>query len=271
MAFHGVNRVPGTGMPKLASKAIEAGRAPAAGGNGGVAAVSRALHLLDAFTVEQPLLGLAELSRLAGMHKTTTLRLARTLAASRYLVQQGDGHWRLGPAAGSLGSRYQASFDVNDSVEPMLRELSHATGESASFYVREGDQRVCMVRVEGPMAIRYHVRMGALLPLDRGAPGRVILAYSGEPGEPYEEIRRKGYSITIGEREREVASVAAPVFGPNWRLLGSMAISGPASRLSHKKLLKHAETVRTTANRLSYALGGGRKVHAIAQRTRASP
>lgn len=257
-------------MPRTTTKSIEAGQTPIETEGGGVIAVNRAFRLLEAFTTDHPLLSLAEMSRLTGMHKTTTLRLARTLALSRYMVQQGDGNWRLGPAAGSLGSRYQASFDVNDSVEPTLRELSQATGESASFYVREGNHRICLVRVEGPMAIRYHVRVGALLPLDKGAPGRVILAFSGEPGQPYEDIRRNGYSITIGEREPEVASVAAPVFGPNWRLLGSMTISGPASRLSQRKLLKHADTVLRSANRLSQALGGGRKVHTIAQRPRAA-
>lgn len=254
-------------MTRVRVKTIDAGQAPPRVDGDGVVAVERALRLLDAFTSEQPLLGLGELSRRARMHKTTTLRIARTLASQRYLVQQADGDWRLGPAAGSLGSRYQASFDVNDSVEPTLRELSLATGESASFYVREGSQRMCLMRVEGPRAIRYHVRVGALLPLDRGAPGRVILAFSGEPGEPYEQIRRDGYSITTGEREPEVASVAAPVFGPNWRLLGSITISGPASRLPRKTLMKHAGTVRGAADRVSYALGGGRTVHTIERRS----
>ena len=254
-------------MPGNRTRAVEADQATGERALGGVVAVERALRLLGAFTGEMPVLGLSELSRFAGVHKTTALRLARTLASARYLVQQADGNWRLGPAAGSLGARYQASFDVNDIVEPVLRELSGTTSESASFYVREGNQRMCLARVEGQMPIRYHVRMGALLPLDKGAPGRVILAFSGQPGEPYEEIRRRGYSITIGEREAEVASVAAPVFGPNWRLLGSITVSGPVSRLSRPKLLKHAETVRKSANQLSYALGGGRKVHTIVSRT----
>jgi DNA-binding IclR family transcriptional regulator len=225
---------------------------------GGVIAVTRALSLMEAFELGESTLSLAELSRRAGMHKTTALRLARTLALSQYMVQTEDGQWRLGPAAGWLGARYQAGFDVNNVVEPALHQLVKETGESASFYVREGGIRSCVARVEGPQSVRHNVRIGERLPLEKGAPGRVILAFSGAKGEPYEAIRERGYHISMGEREAEVSSVAAPVFGLNWRLLGSMCISGPSSRLTKAKLEKYAKVVIRAANQLSYALAGGR-------------
>ena len=223
---------------------------------GGVAALSPAAAVLESFGMQDQRLSLAELTRRSGMHKTTALRLLRTLAHSGYVVQREDGEWRLGPAAGWLGARYQAAFDVNNVVEPMLRDLSQATGESAAFYVREGNIRTCIVRVEGPQPIRHHARMGSALPLDKGSPGRVILAFSGEPGTLYEEIRQRGYHLSIGEREKGVATVSAPVFGLNWRLLGSVCISGPAERLPKNRLQRHAKTIIQAANRLSYALAG---------------
>lgn len=238
---------------------------------GGVVAVTRALSLMEAFEVGESALSLAELSRRAGMHKTTALRLARTLALSHYLVQTETGQWRLGPAAGWLGARYQAGFDVNNVVEPTLHELVKLTGESASFYVREGDIRSCVARVEGPHSVRHNVRIGERLPLNRGAPGRVILAFSGAKGEPYEAIRKCGYHVSTGEREAEVSSVAAPVFGTNWRLLGSMCISGPSSRLTRTRLEKHARTVIRAANQLSYALAGSRSAATPAALSRWHP
>jgi DNA-binding IclR family transcriptional regulator len=62
----------------------------------------------------------------------------------------------------------------------------------------------------------------------------------------------------MGEREPEVSSVATPVFGPNWRLLGYICISGPTSRLTKPKPQAHAKNVIRAANQLSYALAGGR-------------
>jgi len=139
---------------------------------GGVNAVTRALSLMETFQAGEATLSLAEMSRRAGMHKTTALRLARTLALSSYMVQAEDGQWRLGPATGWLGARYQRGFDVNFAVEPVLRELVQLTGESATFYVREGNIRACIARVEGAQAVRHHVRIGERLPLDKGSPMR---------------------------------------------------------------------------------------------------
>jgi DNA-binding IclR family transcriptional regulator len=234
---------------------------PTVPSTGSVEAVTRAVQLLGAFALGESQLPLAELSRRCAMHKTTVLRIARTLAMAGYLVPCDNGAWRLGPAAGWLGARYQSGFDVQDVVEPMLRELTQKTGESAAFYVREGDFRTCLTRVEGPQALRHHARMGEALPLDRGSPGRVILAFSDEPGEIYDAIRRRGYHLSIGEREKGVATVSAPVFGLDWHLLGSVCISGPASRLSERKLKAFARTIIGAANQLSYSLAGDRSSH----------
>lgn len=230
--------------------------------SGGVIAVTRALQVLEAFALGESHLPLAELSRRCGLHKTTVLRLARTLAQSGYLVQRDDGDWRLGPATGWLGARYQAGFDVQNVMEPALRALTQATGESAAFYVREGNLRTCIVRVEGPQALRHHARMGEGLPLDKGSPGRVILAFSGEPGAVYEAIRQRGYHWSISEREQGVATVSAPVFGMHWRLMGSVCISGPASRLTEDRLQGLAQTVVSAATQLSYALAGNASAQA---------
>ena len=223
---------------------------------GSVIAVTRAMKVLDAFALGESHLTLAELSRRCPLHKTTALRIARTLAQSGYLVQREDGDWRLGPAAGWLGARYQAGLDVQNVLEPALRALTMDSGESAAFYAREGNVRTCLVRVEGPQALRHHARMGEGLPLDKGSPGRVIPAFSGAPGELYEAIRQRGFHGSIGESEQGVATISAPVFGKHWRLLGSVCVSGPASRLPQQKWEEMAPTVIAAANQLSDALAG---------------
>jgi DNA-binding IclR family transcriptional regulator len=221
-----------------------------------VTAVVRALDILDAFKPGETALALGELARRTGLHKTTALRIARTLSAARYLVQLPGGSWRLGPAAGWLGTRYHRGFYEAVVIEPVLRELARRTRESAAFYVREGDMRICVVRVDGPQPVRYHARLGEVLPLERGAPGRVLLAYSGEPGKPYEAIRRAGYHSTFGERDPAVASVAAPVFGQNRALVGVVAITGPIARLTAAAAAAHARLLRACASRLTDELGG---------------
>lgn len=225
----------------------------------GVIAVRRAMRVLEAFGGENAYLSLAELSRRTGYHRSTVLRLARTLALDDYLAQQPDGSWRLAHAAGWLGACYQATFNVHDVVEPMLRDLSIATGESATFYVREGNQRICVARIDGSKSIRHHVRVGLTLPLELGSPGRVLLAFSGAEGEPYESIRRAGYATSLGERDPEVSSISAPVYGIQWKLLGAIGISGPTSRLTSQMLIKHKEAVLSAASSMSRAMMGVRQ------------
>lgn len=221
-----------------------------------VVAVTRALQIMEAFKPGETELALGELARRTRLHKTTVLRVARTLAAARYLVQTASGGWRLGPAAAALGARYHRGFDRSVVIEPVLRELARRTGESAAFYVRESNTRVCVVRVDGPQPIRYHAQLGEVLPLDAGAAGRVLLAYAGEPGEPYEAIRRGGHHITFGERDPAVASAAAPVFGPNHVIAGAVAVTGPIERFTRAAANKHVRFVKDAAARVTLELGG---------------
>lgn len=222
----------------------------------GVIAVARAFAILDAFKASENALTLGELSRRTGLHKTTVLRIARTIAGTGYMVQLQDGAWRLGAGAAWLGARYQTTYDQTASIEPILRDLSNVTGESTAFYVREKDSRVCVVRVDGPQTIRHHVRVGELLPIDRGAIGRVLLAFSGESGKLYDTIRSMGHHFTAGERDPQVSSIACPVFGINGRLAGCVAITGPITRLTGQVAKKHIPAVRKAASRLSFELGG---------------
>ncbi|TWG88277.1 IclR family transcriptional regulator [Cupriavidus gilardii J11] len=223
---------------------------------GTVQSVARALSLLTCFSGDEIFLSLGTLARRTGLPKPTALRLARTLAAARFLVQRADGSWRLGPAAGLIGSLYQAQFDVHAVIEPVLQELAAESGESASFYIYEEDVRSCLMRAEGHDGLRRHVRLGELLPLDRGSAGKVILAALDQPGAPYDAIRKQGFCVTRGERSPHAASVSAAVTGTNGVVLGSVSISGPAVRLTVRKLHGFGPRVVRAAATLSYALSG---------------
>ncbi len=228
---------------------------PARAADENVAAVERALAILTAFDGGEPHLPLAELARRTGLHKPTVLRLARTLAAARFLVRRADGAWRLGPAVGWMGSRYQAQFDLDSAIEPILRRLSAATGESASFFVFEGNLRSCLMRCEATAGLHSRIRCGEVFPLDRGSAGRVILAALGEPGDLNERIRRRGFHTTRGERNAGMASVSAAVRGRHGAVLGSVSTAGPVERLTTSALARHAPATVLAAQQLGQALG----------------
>lgn len=222
-----------------------------------VEAIKRGFRLLDRFGPEDSQLTLSELSRRAGIPKTTALRIARTLESCRYLVQLKDGAWRLGPSAAWLGARYQVAFDLNNTIEPVLQKVARTTKETAAFFVHDGNMRNCLMRVKGAHGISARARIGLPMPLDRGSPGQVILAFTGKAGALYDEIRRRGFHLTIAEYSPTTAGVSAPVFGTTWSVVGALCVSGPADRMTEDILLAHAPTVMRAARQLSYELSRG--------------
>ncbi|WP_105383098.1 IclR family transcriptional regulator [Neorhizobium alkalisoli] len=226
------------------------------GNSAGVAAVERAASLLEAFTDRDFTLSLGELARRVELDKATVLRIARSLAKYGLLIRNEDASWRLGPKLMKLGNIYQSTFRASDIIEPLLADLVAQTGESAAVYVREGQERLCLFRHDSHQSIRHSARVGDTLPLDRGAPGRVILAYSERSGTIYDEIRAAGYHATFGERDPQVASVAVPVFRDGRNLFGSLALTGPPARFTEEAIKRNLEILMAAARRLSSAMGG---------------
>jgi DNA-binding IclR family transcriptional regulator len=213
------------------SPAIQHSEVAAAPAADGVAALDRAISILDAFTVADRSLGLADIAARTGLYKSTILRLAGSLIRGQLLERLDDGRYRVGPAAFRLGAIYQRSLATMDVLLPVMRDLSEQSWESVAFYVRSGDMRTCLYRIESKHPIRYMVREGDVLPLLVGSGGRVLAAFSGAEGEPYETIRRTYHYVSLGDRDPETAGISAPVFGPGRALIGALTLAGPRSRV----------------------------------------
>jgi len=219
---------------------------------GGVAAVDRALLLLTAFRAADRSISLAELAGRASLVKSTTLRLLASLAHFGLVQRLADGRYALGPEIARLQAIYTASFSMDTVVLPVLRGLVEKTRESAAFHVRQGDSRVCLYRVDSPQPIRDHVQVGDLLPVDRGAGGRVLMAFSGARGALYEAIRRQGAVALVGDRSHELAGISAPVFRADGELAGAVTLTMPA----HRFRKGHVVPVKAAARTITQALGG---------------
>jgi DNA-binding IclR family transcriptional regulator len=223
---------------------------------GGVAAVDRALTLLDAFKEADQSLTLTELSKRVGFYKSTTLRLAESLERFGYLRRLDDGAFRLGPKPLFLGSLYQKHFKTADFVPQVLRKIVDELQESASFFIRDDNQRVCLHRVDSPRAIRDSIQEGARLPLTAGASAHVILAFNGLSGVKYDQIRERLFAVSLGERDPETAAIACPVFTVEQKLSGAISVSGPKYRFEKINTAKIVEVLHQHCKELSEALGG---------------
>lgn len=231
----------------------------------GVDAVNRALSLLACFRDNEESLSLSELAARSGFYKSTILRLAASLEAGRLLTRLSDKSFAIGPEALRLATIYQRSLRIEGRVRPVLKRLLDSVGESASFFRREGDKRVCLFREESAHSIRDHVLEGELLPLSTGAAGHVLTLFDPALASRA-EIAGRGMDLPLfsyGERDPEIAAAAVPVF---WHrhgevgLVGALAISGPIGRFSETLSTRIRETLLAEGRELSSALGGSYEV-----------
>ncbi|RZI59426.1 MAG: IclR family transcriptional regulator [Rubrivivax sp.] len=226
-------------------------------GSSGVAVLDRAFALLGAFGQDDDALSLAELSRRTGLYKSTVLRLLAALEHGGFVRRLPDGQYAIGPAPLRLATIYQRSFHVGPVVEPLLKQLSSDTGETASFYVRHGEARIAIHRWEPARSVRAAVAVGQQYALHQGASGKVLCAFSNDHRAAHADIRERGWGASYGEREPDTASVAAPVFAVDGRVQGAIAVSGPRVRLSPPETMLNAcRAVLGAAREASRLLGG---------------
>lgn len=222
--------------------------------SGGVASVERALTILNAFRKGDRWLSLADLSQRTSLYKSTLLRLADTLIAYGYLRRNDAGLYAIGSAPARLAMLYQDSFELRDMLMPVLQFMMSDSGETASFYVREGGNRICLYRQEPDRTVRLHLTEGQHFPLSSGAAGKILRAF-GNPAEDagtpeLVQVREQGYALSLAERDPDAAAIAAPLFNTQDTLLGALTISGPLSRFSSTAIDHHRETLRTALSQL---------------------
>lgn len=221
--------------------------------DGTIRAADRALKILLAFDADGAALSLTEVARRSDLNKSTALRLLSTLEARRFVVRLDSGNYQLGSTVLRLGNVFRASLRLDEYVLPPLRRLTALTNESSVFFVREGDFRLCLSRVDSGYAVRTHAQVGDRIPLPLGAFGRVLDAFN-RPGSvlPGASV----IYVSYAERDPQTAAVAAPVFGEQQRLVGSIGISLPVYRYSEAFVEKAAPEVLREAILVTEALGG---------------
>ena len=245
-----------------------------------VESVLAALDVLECF-LTQPNLSTMEIMQATGFTRNRVLRLTGSLMHRKFLMAgPATGIFGIGPKLSILGKGFERNCLLLSLVRPVLRDIALKTGESASLCVREGCERVVLAREEGTHAIRHAISEGQRMDLHAGAAGKVILAFSpeetvaivlGKTGLPkrtaatitdkkkftkeLENVRGRGYAVSIGERAADVCAMAVPVFEHGHELVGALCISGPISRFTARVRAGYAELLLAAAMNLSRQLG----------------
>ncbi|WP_206681379.1 MULTISPECIES: IclR family transcriptional regulator [Actinomadura] len=238
----------------------------------GTEVAGRVADVLLLFAGGPRYLGVSAISRELGISKAVVYRILRSLVSRGMLeTDSGTQGYRLGPAAVALGVSALRGFDVRSAAAPVLRRLRDETGETGTLSGLVGDQRVYLDQFESPQEIKMTVEVGRRFPLHAGSSGRVILAFL--PPERREavlagplaaltggtltdgavlrerlaETVREGVAVSLGERRADAASVAAPLFGPDGEVHGSISVCGPRYRFTPEAVERYRVLVKDAA------------------------
>jgi DNA-binding IclR family transcriptional regulator len=249
---------------------------PAAPPDAPTSVVERAVSVLSAFDLEHTELGVSELGRRAGLPKSTVHRTVGELVRLRLLEQDGP-RLRLGMRLFELGQLVPRQRTLKEAALPFLEDLRTATHSTVHLAVLDGVEVVYVEILRGTEPPPLPSRVGGRMPAHATGVGKAILAFS--PPEvvkarmdaglsrrsPYtlvlpgpltrelQTIHEAGVSYDREESAVGVVCAAAPVFGPDGKVVAGLSVTGRAERLDVERM---APAVRTAALALSRSLAG---------------
>ena len=250
--------------------------------DGKVTALLHGLAVLDLFGRDRTVVGVVDIAKNLGVHRSTASRLAATLASAGYLEIAGEpGRYRLAPKLATLGELAAVGTDLRRAADGPLRDLVAQLGETAHLGILEGTEAVTIDVIDGWQTVRMHSWVGKRSPAHCSSIGKALLAELSpeefavrypDPGleartpatitrrdalrEHLDLVRARGYAEDLEELEEHLCCVAAPVTGRTGSVVASISISGPVSRLRDPAVLATAaDAVRATARQISARLG----------------
>jgi IclR family pca regulon transcriptional regulator len=243
------------------------------------------LAILNCFSAERPVLGIAKLADELNMSRSTTHRYASTLVALGYLEQDHARRYRLAPRVADVGMSVLDSMALRGQAREHLRALREQTGRTVSLAVLDGVEVRFVERLPGWRRGQYLVGLdlgvGASVPAHCTAMGKVLLANLPEQErercitelklirrgpnsitskralrEELEQVRTEGLAQGDEELAPGVRTIAAPVIDSEGHVVAAIGIPVPAEAFSVADLRKElGPPLLAAAQRISAALG----------------
>jgi IclR family pca regulon transcriptional regulator len=242
------------------------------------------LAILNCFSAEHPVLGIANLADELSMSRSTTHRYASTLVALGYLEQDQARRYRLAPRVVDVGMSVLDSMVLRGKAREHLRELREQTGRTVSLGILDGADVRYVDRLRGwrrgQHAVDLNLGVGARVPAHCSAMGKVLLANLPDKRRDQvlaqlqltrcgpnsitskralraelERVRSEGIAVGDEELAPGVCTLAAPVLGPDDEVVAAIGMPLPADAFTQQELLDVlGPPLTAAAKRISAAL-----------------
>ncbi|WP_214411587.1 IclR family transcriptional regulator [Sphaerisporangium fuscum] len=219
---------------------------------------------------------LDDLAALLGVHKTTALRLLRTLEEERFVYRDSAYRYRLGSRLFALSSRALEQRPVRGVAGPHLARLNQTTGHAVHLGAYEDGEAIYIDKYESRHPVRMYSRIGLRMPLHCTAIGKVLLAgmtrterEKAAAGIEYraftpnsiadarsllaelDRVAAQGYAVDHAEHETFINCVGAPIRDAAGGVVAAVSISVPDVILPYEKVLELLPELLATARAIS--------------------
>lgn len=236
--------------------------------------LGKAVAILRAFTVEDTVLGFAELGRRTGLAKGTLHRQLGEMVTHGLLERIG-GRYRLSGLVFELGMRASVERSLLEVATPFLEELYERTHETVHLGTREGGEVVYIAKMGGHRQVASPSRLGGRMPLHATAIGKVLLAHAGDEvlddvlARPLirlaprtvvnlevlrgqiESAREHNLAFEYEESAVGITCVASAVRERDDRARAAISVTGPVHRFTPRR---HGAAVRAAADGIAATL-----------------
>ncbi len=243
-----------------------------------VGVLDKVMAILHTFTQGSVVLSPQDISKRTRLPLPTVYRLCQAMSEQGMLEKDGQ-HFRLGITLMHLGALVAEGIDLRGQTLHHLRWLNAQTGENAELHVRHGEVRIVLETVRSSHSLRPFAAIGAPLPLQLGAAGKVLLAWLPAPErdalidtgvsrfastqafdkqafiQQLEQVQHDGWATSDAERAPGVGAIAAPLFDAQGSIVGAIVLTAPSIRLSAKQRQLFIPLVCEAARRASTDLG----------------
>jgi IclR family KDG regulon transcriptional repressor len=226
-----------------------------------VKSLSKALDVLECFSVEQPELGITEICSMLGLYKSNVHNIVATFEKHGYLTKNPlNSKYRLGLNILKLSNIISSTLHERDYIKPHIKQIANETDEIVYYAIMHHKEVLYLDYACTSGTIMETSKMGVMAPVHCTATGKAMLANLSDSDLngiftddfqkftewtitnkdimriELEKTRQRGYSIDNMEHEYGIKGVGVPILDKRGHAVAAISVSGPSLRFDDNKI-----------------------------------
>lgn len=246
-----------------------------------VQTIDRVLDIVELLSTEKEGMGVTDIGKRLGLHKSTVHRLLNALAERGYIEKEPrHGYYKIGLKFIEITSLYLNKLELKTEAQPYLRRLAGIVGQPVHLAILDGSEAIYIEKIEALNSMRMYSQIGKRVPVHCSAIGKVLLSgldknsmdeflnrheltpftintikTKAELTKQVQNVRKLGFAVDDEEHEQGVRCVAAPVYDYTDRIIAAVSVSGDKRIIKKERDEEISRYVIDTAGEISREMG----------------